>query len=74
MLDPVTLSITTYSIGGCLPENTIYAVRIKHIPTGIEVSCQRYKDHRANVDAAMTLLERQVNYRANRKLDTPPTE
>lgn len=71
MLNPVELTITPFSFGGCLPETSVYAVRIKHNPTGIEVTCRRHATHEENRDEALRVLERQVNIHGNKQIDKP---
>ena len=69
MLNPEHLTISPFSTGGALPEHGTYAVRIRHNPTGIEVTCRRHATHRENMDEALSVLERQVNIRGQREVD-----
>ncbi len=59
MLDPTTLTISPFSIGGAFPQ--IEAVKVTHNPTGISVTCRRHSSHKENLEEALLVLERQVN-------------
>ena len=73
VINPADLEVATYrssGAGGQHVNKTESAIRIKHVPSGIVVSCQTQRSQHANRDSAMKMLKAKLYEREMDKRNT----
>lgn len=73
VINPADLEVATYrssGAGGQHVNKTESAIRIKHVPSGIVVSCQTQRSQHANRDSAMKMLKAKLYEREMEKRNT----